>query len=201
MSKFNPEDYRPVQERINQFHTEHPDGSITTEVISDPNNPNLVVVKATIYPTLNDRPVFSDHAIEVAGSSPRDGANYGFHVENACTSAIGRALADMGYATSALDRPSREEMEKVNRIHDAESVTRRSSPVPSGGGEPLMSPAQERLLGMLMTRNDIDPATAFAALSDDEGTTLITKREASAWIDFMDQKRGVPHDLAGFVNR
>jgi hypothetical protein len=46
-------------------------------------------------------------------------------VENCSTSAIGRALADLGGEFTGAKRPSREEMSKVQR-HEAQPVT----PVP-----------------------------------------------------------------------
>jgi len=56
-----------------------------------------------------------DYAEEIVGSSP---VNRTSALENCTTSAIGRALADMGYQGSLngkASRPSREEMEKVER--------------------------------------------------------------------------------------
>ena len=59
----------------------------------------------------DDRPVATGYAEEVRGASP---VNKTSHAENAETSAIGRGLANCGYATKG-SRPSREEMEKVQR--------------------------------------------------------------------------------------
>jgi hypothetical protein len=109
--QFNPNDYEPVQDRIRKFWTEHPDGAILTSLQSDPANFEACRYKAEIYVT--DRLVATGWAFEKVGRA----ANSTHHEENAETSAIGRALANMGYATSAEKRPSREEVGKVERTN------------------------------------------------------------------------------------
>jgi hypothetical protein len=72
-------------------------------------------VKAEIYFNSEDaRPTAIGHAEEIVGASP---VNRTSALENGETSAIGRALANCNFA-SLGKRPSREEMEKVQRYKD-----------------------------------------------------------------------------------
>jgi hypothetical protein len=106
MSKFNLEDYEPVEERIKRFYADHPDGRIITELISSPNDIDTVVVKAVVY--ADEIPRATGLAFEKAGEGY---VNKTSHLENCETSAIGRALANFNYQGNK--RPSREEMQKV----------------------------------------------------------------------------------------
>jgi hypothetical protein len=115
MANFDLESYATVQERIAQFYQDHPQGSIRTfMVVRD--GPE-VVFEARVYRTAEDAAMgiyTSGWAREVEGKSA---VNRTSHLENAETSACGRALANLGYATDAR-RPSRSEMLKVARMRD-----------------------------------------------------------------------------------
>lgn len=114
MPAFNRDNYVAVQERINRFWREFPNGAIRTYLVSDNENFQQCRYNAAIFKECSQtNPDATGWAFEVAGTSPKDGANYGSHEENCETSAIGRALANFGYATSQETRPSREEMTKV----------------------------------------------------------------------------------------
>jgi hypothetical protein len=71
-----------------------------------------VIVQADIYVDReDDRPVATDFAEEIRGSNNVNKTSF---IENAATSAIGRALSDCDFASSTdwTKRPSREEMSK-----------------------------------------------------------------------------------------
>lgn len=127
MPRFNVADYVDVQARINRFWSEYPDGRIATTMLSDVNKTEGVVFVAEVYKNAQDaNPASSGYAQENRGTTPSDGANFTSWVENCETSAIGRALANMGYATTGADRPSAQEMSKVNRGLDAIIESRRA---------------------------------------------------------------------------
>lgn len=113
MPRFDLADYVDVQTRIRQFWSDNPDGRIDTNMVTLPGEFDQVVFVATIYKQRdNPFPSATGWAAEQAGPS---GPNQTSWHENCETSAIGRALANMGYATSQRDRPSREEMAKAQR--------------------------------------------------------------------------------------
>jgi hypothetical protein len=125
MAFFNPENYVDVQERINRFWSEHPDGAIVTRLMSPPDDFGQCRYEATVYKHKDDqRPSATGYAFELAGGG---GANKTSHEENCETSAIGRALANMGYAKNRQDRPSRQEMDKVQRGEELPARTRTTS--------------------------------------------------------------------------
>lgn len=107
MAQFNLDDYEPVDSRIKKFLSEHKDGRILTEIVSD--EEVRVVMKARLF--TGDIEVSTGFAKEIVG---KGFVNQTSALENAETSAIGRALANYGY--SGDKRASREEMEKVQRV-------------------------------------------------------------------------------------
>ena len=105
---FNLEDYETVEERLVKFWKEHPDGQIHTRVLE--HTASRFIVEASIYRTEADaRPWTTGLAEETIQGR---GVNATSALENCETSAIGRALANAGYATKGK-RASREEMAKV----------------------------------------------------------------------------------------
>jgi len=105
---FNLADYETVEERLIKFWKDNPDGQIHTKLLS--NTPTQFVVEAAIYRTEADaRPWTTGLAEETVQAR---GVNSTSALENCETSAIGRALANAGYATKGK-RASREEMTKV----------------------------------------------------------------------------------------
>jgi hypothetical protein len=90
--KFDINDYVQVNERIEKFYEKYPDGSIQTEIVS--NEEGRIIFKAYIYRSPEDKIPCVGHAMECEGSSY---INKTSHVENAETSAVGRALAMMGF--------------------------------------------------------------------------------------------------------
>ena len=105
---FNLEDYETVEERLIKFWKEHPDGQIHTKVLE--HTTGRFIVEASIYRTEADaRPWTTGLAEETVQGR---GVNATSALENCETSAIGRALANAGYATKGK-RASREEMTKV----------------------------------------------------------------------------------------
>ena len=116
--RYNLDDYETVDDRIQRFYADHPDGRIVTyEVTEEADRARgYFVVRAQIYTDHEDQhancPKATGLAFEIEGTS---GANVTSSLENCETSAIGRALANGGYSSSKKGRASREEMEKVQR--------------------------------------------------------------------------------------
>ena len=113
MAGFNLADYETVEERIRRFYKDNKTGRIITDNITTLQDRQVGtwVVKASVYlDDQTDRPKATGLAFEVDGQGM---ANKTSALENAETSAIGRALANAGY--SGNKRTSRQEMEKVAR--------------------------------------------------------------------------------------
>jgi hypothetical protein len=105
---FNLEDYETVEDRLSKFWKDHPDGQIHTKLLE--NTTNRFIVEASVFRTEADaRPWTTGLAEETVQGR---GVNATSALENCETSAIGRALANAGYATKGK-RASREEMSKV----------------------------------------------------------------------------------------
>lgn len=85
-------DYILVKDRVLYFNEEYKDGSITTELLSSPDS-EKIVIKATVKPDVKSDRVFTGHSQALVG----DGyINKTAALENAETSAVGRALGLMG---------------------------------------------------------------------------------------------------------
>ena len=122
MPQFNLDEYELVEDRIRRFYEDSPDGRIVTYELTslEDREKGYWVVRAQIFETHEDQhmncPKASGMAFEIEGGS---GANRTSALENAETSAIGRALANADYAKGK--RPSRTEMEKAARGPQARS--------------------------------------------------------------------------------
>lgn len=113
MANFNLNDYETVEERIRRFYKDNEEGRIITKNITTLQDRQVGtwVVQAFVYLyEAAEHPKATGLAFEVDGQGM---ANKTSALENAETSAIGRALANAGY--SGNKRASREEMAKVAR--------------------------------------------------------------------------------------
>lgn len=154
--------YETVAERLQRALAEHPDLRIITEIVDiarDPQTqrPMQYVVKASLF--YGDVLKAVDYAEEIVGSSH---INKSSALENASTSATGRALSLAGYMgtdpnTKKPVRPTRGDMEKAERVTEKPAG-------PVGYVPPQITPAQ------------IAEATTAIALAD-TATTLEQLKE------------------------
>lgn len=85
-------DYVEVNTRIMKFYEKYPEGRILTEIVKWENE--VIVMKATAYRSNDDTPASTGYAYEKEGSSF---INKTSALENCETSAVGRALAILGF--------------------------------------------------------------------------------------------------------
>jgi len=172
------EDYEPVASRLARFWEKHPEGRVITKLITFEGD--RVIVQADIYVDReDDRPIATDFAEEIKGSN---NVNKTSHIENACTSAIGRALADCDFASSTdwTKRPSREEMQKVSRMSGDTHIT-----------EPSNLASEKQL-------NMIRAVCKSIGRTVPSGIQGWTKREASSFIDTIKSGAPVPEPEEAF---
>lgn len=118
---FLPDDYEPVEDRIREFYTDHPQGRITTTMLE--RGQMEVVFRAQVFRELDvdPHPAATGHAHGFLGQAK--------DLEKTETVAIGRALANLNYAKQGR-RMSREEAQAFEDTK-TKPVTR-----PHGGDRP-----------------------------------------------------------------
>ena len=124
---FNLQDYETVETRLEKWHGQYPDSRVETELIEASNTRFIVFCK--LFKTEADaKPCATGLAFETITDK---GVNSTSALENCETSAIGRALANAGFAAKGK-RASREEMAKVNNAepnqYEKKLAERRYSP-------------------------------------------------------------------------
>jgi hypothetical protein len=108
---FNLADYETVESRLEKWWKDYPDGRVATKI--EQATDTRYIVSAELYKTEADAKAC---ATGLASESISDrGVNSTSALENCETSAIGRALANAGYAAKGK-RASREEMTKVVQL-------------------------------------------------------------------------------------
>jgi len=135
---FDPNEYATVADRIALFYDRYPEGRILTELVSRENNE--IMFKALVY-----RSPAETEPSATGWASERQGVgeiNQVACLENTETSAVGRALANLGF-TGSKNRASYEEMIKANRARHR--VVRERFNVTSGAqGKASTRPSEER---------------------------------------------------------
>jgi hypothetical protein len=130
---FNLADYEPVEVRLEKFIKDYPAFRISTEL--EVVEATRYIVKAYLYKDSADVVAWATGYAEETVTSR--GVNQTSALENCETSAIGRALANAGYAPKGK-RPSREEMTKVvtqraikPAVQDLEAAIRKADAEPA----------------------------------------------------------------------
>ena len=141
---FNLADYQTVAERLDEALKEHGDMRVITSLEHTERldgRPVQYVMKAEIW--LGTTLVSTGWAEEIVGNSP---VNKTSALENCETSAIGRALANFGFQgkNPSATRPTRNEMEKVDRARRAEQEqVKQAKPLDWGEPTPPEPPADD----------------------------------------------------------
>lgn len=146
MAGFNMDDYVPVNERIEAFYKKHPDGSLQSEIVE--HTETRVTVKAYAYRDREDtRPGTGLSSETIPGSTS---FTKGSEVENAETSAWGRAIAALGFEVKR-GIASREEMRR-QQPERGERTQRREAQPPSSAvaPAPVRTPEEQALMGQLL---------------------------------------------------
>ena len=172
---FDLSDYEPVENRIRSFWEAYPNGRIL------PDKPTLVLRDdgkyqwecwTHVYVDREDSmPTVRGFASEIEGSSPVNRTNAS---ENCETSSIGRALANLGFATKGK-RPSREEMQKVQRAQQIEKEKK-----------PLSDAAWDALVSAMKIAKNVDYLQSIATSA---GTYQLSESQRNELLSLYTQKK------------
>ena len=172
---FDLSDYEPVENRIRSFWEAYPSGRIL------PDKPTLVLRDdgkyqwecwTHVYVDREDSmPTVRGFASEIEGSSPVNRTNAS---ENCETSSIGRALANLGFATKGK-RPSREEMQKVQRAQQTDKEKK-----------PLSNAAWDALVSAMNVAKNVDYLQSIATSA---GTYQLSESQRNELLSLYTQKK------------
>lgn len=116
--KIQGKSYVLVADRLVYFNENFPNGSITTDLITSPEN-EKIIIKATVIPDMtNAQRTFTGYSQATVGQGY---INKTSALENAETSAVGRALAMMGIGVI-------ESVASIDEINKAKATQLISSP-------------------------------------------------------------------------
>ena len=115
------EDYEPVAVRLSRLlatlRARDIDPRIITVMLSEPGS-DVCVFRAELW--IGDQLMATGHAEEVRGQG---NVNKTSHVENCETSSLGRLCESYAPTSDHTKRPSREEMQKVQRVSGNTTIT------------------------------------------------------------------------------
>jgi len=141
------DDYVPVNERIEAFYAKHPEGSIQSEIVEL--TESRVTIKAYAYRFPEDeRPGIGHSSLEIPGSTS---FTRGSEIENAETSAWGRAIAALGFevkrgiATKEDARNKQPEQGERGRMHGKRPPAKTPAPV-----SPARTPEENAVLDEIL---------------------------------------------------
>jgi hypothetical protein len=175
---FDLSQYETVETRLEKFWKEFPDGRVSTEL--EVCEAHRYVVKAYLYRTYLDQVAYSTGFAEEKDTDR--GVNATSALENCETSAIGRALANAGFATKGK-RPSREEMAKVEK-----PIIKQKFPEPVKDAWTIENPKDVQEVVQVEGSPDLNSAMNLLA---DELNAKEVPQAPKCQHDFMIHKTGV----------
>jgi hypothetical protein len=171
---FNLADYETVESRLEKWWKDYPDGRIQTKL--EQATDTRYIVSAELFKTEADARAYSTG---LASESVSDrGVNSTSALENCETSAIGRALANAGYAAKGK-RASREEMTKVVKLTAVPDPTATYS-VDNKLDDPATWPTSDWADAIVAPKKPADCCDAGMTLR--KGISKTTKKPYMGWV-------------------
>ena len=171
-------DYVPVNDRIDAFIQAHPEGSLQSEIVEL--TETRVTVKAFAYRSPEDqRPGIGHSSLNIPGSTPY---TKGSEIENAETSAWGRAIVALGFEVKR-GIASREEV--ANKQPSQGSTSRPpSAPAARAAAPAAVSYRREELAKLAHEKGlDGDALSVYADLVGIEKGSRATDAQMDALIE------------------
>jgi hypothetical protein len=125
---FDLSNYETVEDRLVRFWAEHGPGARVETCMMSYDGDSCIFRAEIYFKNSETVPTATGYAQEIRSDR---GVNSTSFVENCETIAIGRALANCGYATHGK-RPSREEMQKVERLATPQDTRANPVHIPQG---------------------------------------------------------------------
>lgn len=169
--------YVLVADRIIYFNENYPEGYIETQLLSTP-EAQIVVMRAIIWPDIKSGRKFVGHSQAVIGEGY---INKTSAMENAETSAVGRALAMMGIGVI-------DSIASVDEINKAKAQGAKFSPKPMLDTPKTIEAQKKRIIQLLTELNMIDPQT-------------YTKEDVEAAVKQKTDLKLLPNEYQEIINR
>ncbi len=142
------DDYETVQERIAKFYQKFPEGRIVTELASDPANWERCRYKAALFRSFEDaHPLATGHAVEAVDDA-KSAVNKAYHEENCESSAIGRALANAGFAPKGGGPAPQPQQRAETRQEAPKAKAQPAQESDTGGDHPVLQIIWDKAQGM-----------------------------------------------------
>jgi hypothetical protein len=177
---FDLSNYETVEQRLVRWWAAYPNGRVYTCMMNYTGD--ACVFYCELYADKDDKvPVATGYAEEIKTDR---GVNATSFVENAETSAIGRAIGNCALGSNGTPRPSRNEMQKVERLGGQEQSTNKVH-IPSGA---FATPKQIGYIKKLAKDKGMDDLALLEMIQlnlDDDSAVLelLKSHEASKIIE------------------
>jgi hypothetical protein len=178
---FDLSNYETVETRLARFWEQYPDGRVETTLMNY--DGDSCIVRTVVWKHRDDaNPTATGYAHEIHTDR---GVNMTSFIENCETSSLGRCLSNMGLAKQGA-RPSREEMQKVERLGGAPQPIGKTH-TPSGA---FATPKQIGYIKKLAKDGGYDDLRLLELIqrelnSDEAVLELLKSHEASRIIEVL----------------
>jgi hypothetical protein len=178
---FDLSNYETVEQRLVRWWAAYPNGRVYTCMMNYTGD--ACVFYCELYADKDDKvPVATGYAEEIKTDR---GVNATSFVENAETSAIGRAIGNCSLGSNGTPRPSRNEMQKVERLSTPTDTRQTPVHIPSGA---FATPKQIGYIKKLAKDKGMDDLALLEMIQlnlDDDSAVLelLKSHEASKIIE------------------